>query len=95
MIHKKNGIDNVVKYGDGDAGQTSAFFVRRRWMWIGRVMIMLMSSYIHRICNIINISTIMQLQAGDLVEIFFTSTSRGIIVDAGDGSSTRFEAVGF
>ncbi|MGD6776356.1 hypothetical protein [Sutcliffiella horikoshii] len=42
--------------------------------------------------NIINTSTILELQAGDLVEIFFTSTSRGIINDDGEGSSTRFEA---
>ncbi|WP_404445866.1 hypothetical protein LG307_20230 [Sutcliffiella horikoshii] len=44
--------------------------------------------------NIVNTSTILQLQAGDLVEIFFTSTSRGIIDDDRDGSSTRFEAAG-
>lgn len=45
--------------------------------------------------NIVNTSTILQLQAGDLVEIFFTSTSRGIINDDGDGSSTRFETARF
>ncbi len=45
--------------------------------------------------NAINTSTVLQLQAGDLVEIFLTSTAPGIIDRNVSGISTRFEASKF
>lgn len=48
-----------------------------------------------RYVNAINVNTILQLEAGDLVEVFLTSTTPGIIeVDTPD-FSTRFEAARF
>lgn len=45
-----------------------------------------------RFVNAINVSTILQLQAGDLVEVFVTSTTPGVILTDTPSFSTRFEA---
>ncbi|WP_223701190.1 hypothetical protein [Sutcliffiella deserti] len=42
--------------------------------------------------NAINVSTILQLEAGDLVEVFITSTTPGTILINEPSFSTRFEA---
>lgn len=42
--------------------------------------------------NAINVSTILQLEAGDLVEVFITSTTPGVIQTNVPDFSTRFEA---
>ncbi len=45
--------------------------------------------------NAINVSTILQLEAGDLVEVFLTSTAPGVIAENVPDFSTRFEAAKF
>ncbi|WP_078381994.1 hypothetical protein [Sutcliffiella halmapala] len=45
--------------------------------------------------NAINVATILQLEAGDLVEVFLTSTSSGAINVNEPDFSTRFEAAKF
>lgn len=42
--------------------------------------------------NAINVSTILQLQPGNLVEVFITSTTPGVILTNTPSFSTRFEA---
>ncbi|QFT90747.1 hypothetical protein FIU87_19055 [Bacillus sp. THAF10] len=42
--------------------------------------------------NTINVSTVLQLQKGDLVEIYVTSTTPGAISENNPSFSTRFEA---
>jgi 6-phosphofructokinase len=42
--------------------------------------------------NAINVSTILKLEAGDLVEVFITSTTPGVILTNVPDFSTRFEA---
>lgn len=48
-----------------------------------------------RYVNAINVNTILQLEAGDLVEVFLTSTTPGIINENTPEFSTRFEAARF
>lgn len=45
--------------------------------------------------NAINVNTILQLEAGDLVEVFITSTTPGTIEANTPDLSTRFEAARF
>ncbi|UAL47105.1 hypothetical protein K7887_19985 [Sutcliffiella horikoshii] len=45
--------------------------------------------------NAINVNTILQLEAGDLVEVFLTSTTPGFINENTPDFSTRFEAALF
>ncbi|KMJ59071.1 hypothetical protein AB685_08375 [Bacillus sp. LL01] len=45
--------------------------------------------------NAINVATILQLEAGDLVEVFLTSTAPGTIAENVPDFSTRFEAAKF
>ncbi|MCM3620184.1 hypothetical protein M3936_21745 [Sutcliffiella horikoshii] len=48
-----------------------------------------------RYVNTINVNTVLQLEAGDLVEVFLTSTTPGSIDLDTPGFSTRFEAAKF
>lgn len=48
-----------------------------------------------RYVNAINVNTILQLEAGDLVEVFLTSTIPGVIERNTPDLSTRFEAARF
>lgn len=45
-----------------------------------------------RFVNAINVSTILQLEPGDIVEVFVTSTTPGFILADAPSFSTRFEA---